>query len=128
MIILLLVGSDIHAILDARETIEIIETPIISEPIMKQPEQTNEDVTIPQLSTVMRVNKDAGKKVALTFDDGPTKFWTEKYLAVLNDYQVKATFFLIGEWVEQYPELVEMMVQLGHEIGGIPISIKILSK
>ncbi|XHS79115.1 polysaccharide deacetylase family protein [Burkholderiaceae bacterium UC74_6] len=44
--------------------------------------------------------------VALTFDDGPDPERTEQILAVLDHYQVPATFFFIGEKMEKYPELV----------------------
>ncbi|MES1226154.1 MAG: polysaccharide deacetylase family protein, partial [Bacteroidota bacterium] len=42
----------------------------------------------------------SSKSVALTFDDGPLPEMTERILAILNDYQVKATFFCIGHRVE----------------------------
>jgi peptidoglycan/xylan/chitin deacetylase (PgdA/CDA1 family) len=58
------------------------------------------------------------KVVALTFDDGPSEEWTPKILDVLNKYRVKATFFMIGEHVLQYPEIAKRVAQEGHEIGN----------
>ena len=56
--------------------------------------------------------------VALTFDDGPSKYWTEGLLDGLKERNVKATFFLIGANAEANPELVERMAAEGHLIGN----------
>lgn len=58
------------------------------------------------------------KKVAyLTFDDGPSVL-TEEYLRVLDEENVKATFFLIGQQVDgELVDVVKKQVQQGHEIG-----------
>lgn len=58
------------------------------------------------------------KVVALTFDDGPTSYATEKILAVLREKEVKATFFLIGAELAQYPEGGRLIYSAGHEIGN----------
>lgn len=55
--------------------------------------------------------------VALTFDDGPSPD-TMKILDVLRDENIKATFFLIGENVEKYPEIARKIAAEGHEIGN----------
>ena len=57
------------------------------------------------------------KYVALTFDDGPNPIYTEKLLDGLKQRKVKASFFLLGEEVEQYPDIVKRMHQEGHLIG-----------
>ncbi len=56
--------------------------------------------------------------VALTFDDGPSPVYTREILDLLHQYQAKATFFVLGEKVEQYPELVRAMIRDGHEVGN----------
>jgi peptidoglycan-N-acetylglucosamine deacetylase len=58
------------------------------------------------------------KTVVLTFDDGPNPRGeeTERLLAVLNKYQVKASFCVIGKNVEQYPELVRLIFADGHDL------------
>lgn len=59
----------------------------------------------------------SGKKVYLTFDDGPSPL-TEKYLNILKKHDAKATFFLIGQQIEgDMKEIVEREIQEGHEIG-----------
>jgi peptidoglycan/xylan/chitin deacetylase (PgdA/CDA1 family) len=56
-------------------------------------------------------------RVALTFDDGPTAL-TRDYLAVLERYGVRATFFLVGELCARHPELVLAIQRAGHELAG----------
>jgi peptidoglycan/xylan/chitin deacetylase (PgdA/CDA1 family) len=56
-------------------------------------------------------------KVALTFDDGPSR-WTPLVLDMLREYEMRATFFVIGERVREHPELVKRIVGEGHELGS----------
>ncbi len=58
------------------------------------------------------------KIVALTFDDGPHAEMTPRVLDVLRKYDVKATFFLVGNKVKQYPNIVKRMVAEGHTIAN----------
>ncbi|MES2160612.1 MAG: polysaccharide deacetylase family protein [Pseudomonadota bacterium] len=55
-------------------------------------------------------------RVALTFDDGPTAPGTDNILEVLKKYKVHATFFMIGEKAQQYPELVAKVRAAGHDV------------
>lgn len=68
------------------------------------------------------------KKVALTFDDGPHPVYTPQMLDVLKEKGVKATFFLLGEQVEKYPEIVKRMSEEGHLIGNHSYKHEQLSK
>lgn len=58
------------------------------------------------------------KELVLTFDDGPHPEFTPKVLAILEEYQVKATFFCIGKNIEKYPELTQEIDIKGHIIGN----------
>jgi peptidoglycan/xylan/chitin deacetylase (PgdA/CDA1 family) len=58
------------------------------------------------------------RKVALTFDDGPSPLWTEPLLEGLKERNVKATFFVTGENAEAYPEILQKMQAEGHLIGN----------
>lgn len=58
------------------------------------------------------------KIVALTFDDGPSPVWTPKILDELKKKDIKATFFMIGKHVQEYPEIARRVAQEGHEIGN----------
>ena len=55
---------------------------------------------------------------ALTYDDGPNDPWTGKLLELLARHSVRGTFFLIGRYVRQKPELVREIQAAGHLIGN----------
>ncbi|MEG6521859.1 polysaccharide deacetylase family protein [Desulfotomaculum sp. 1211_IL3151] len=56
-------------------------------------------------------------KVALTFDDGPDAYYTAQVLDILAHYNVKATFFLVGKYAENHPELIQRITAAGHSLG-----------
>lgn len=58
------------------------------------------------------------KRVALTFDDGPTPGDTEVILAILKDLNIPATFFLMGTDMHTYPKEAQMIAKAGHQIGN----------
>jgi peptidoglycan/xylan/chitin deacetylase (PgdA/CDA1 family) len=58
------------------------------------------------------------KKLALTYDDGPNDPHTLHLLEVLAKHKVRATFFLIGRYVKQRPEIAREIAQAGHAIGN----------
>lgn len=57
-------------------------------------------------------------RLAITFDDGPSSICTGRLLDGLKERQIKATFFLIGKYAEQNPELVKRIYEEGHLIGN----------
>ncbi len=59
-----------------------------------------------------------GLYIALTFDDGPHATLTPKLLDLLAAHHLKATFFVVGENAEQYPDILRRAVREGHEIGN----------
>ena len=67
------------------------------------------------------------KLIALTFDDGPSHN-TSRLLDILNKYQVKATFFLVGTNINNEKEVIKKMDKSGMEIGNHTYSHKILSR
>lgn len=64
------------------------------------------------------------KEVALTFDDGPNPYFTQKILNILDSFNVKATFFVIGKRCLEYPEILKEIKQRGHLIGNHTFSHK----
>lgn len=58
------------------------------------------------------------KKVAISFDDGPDPEWTPKILDILKQYNVKGTFFMIGEVAQDNISLIKRVYREGHEIGN----------
>ncbi|MGA3176830.1 MAG: polysaccharide deacetylase family protein [Candidatus Acidiferrum sp.] len=61
---------------------------------------------------------DAARKLALTFDDGPNPAVTPKLLELLARHNARATFFLVGKFVRQCPDLVKELAARGHNIGN----------
>jgi peptidoglycan/xylan/chitin deacetylase (PgdA/CDA1 family) len=59
-----------------------------------------------------------GPRVALTFDDGPDPEATPRLLRLLEERDVRATFFLIGERAARHPTLVRAIADAGHEVGN----------
>lgn len=57
-------------------------------------------------------------KIALTFDDGPNPFWMPKILNILDEYSIKANFFVLGKWAKVYSNLLKETFNRGHIIGN----------
>ena len=66
--------------------------------------------------TICRTN--SRRKLAITFDDGPNPAITPKLLDLLDRYEAKATFFVIGRFVRECPELVRETATRGHVVGN----------
>jgi peptidoglycan/xylan/chitin deacetylase (PgdA/CDA1 family) len=80
-----------------------------------------------QFPTVLRLligrnylwRKNSSEKVVyLTFDDGPVPEVTPQVLSVLDDFNIKATFFCVGDNVNKYPELYREILLKGHSVGN----------
>ncbi|MCL6589498.1 MAG: polysaccharide deacetylase family protein [Firmicutes bacterium] len=65
----------------------------------------------------IRKGNSAGKKICLTFDDGPDPAYTPRLLLVLEKAQIPAAFFFVGEKVQKAPDLVKKIAAAGHEVG-----------
>ena len=75
------------------------------------------------------IQEAGGKKIALTFDDGPHPYYTQQLLKGLKERNVKATFFITGQNVKAYPEIVKEIYAEGHLIGNHTYShIQLTSK
>ena len=66
--------------------------------------------------TTYRTN--SARKLALTFDDGPNPLVTPKLLDLLDQHRAKATFFVIGAYAREFPELVRELTTRGHVVGN----------
>lgn len=74
---------------------------------------TTAEITTKKIESIDNI-----KKVALTFDDGPSPKYTDTLLDGLATRGVKVTFFLIGEKAEEYPDIVKHIYNAGHLIGN----------
>lgn len=91
----------------------------------EQIEENKEEnkVRLPQLTEIGKekinnIYKSDEKIAYLTFDDGPSTKVTPQILKILDDYNIKATFFLLGKNVERYPELVKEEYEKGHYLAN----------
>lgn len=66
---------------------------------------------------LLRKARPGSKRVALTFDDGPDDM-TTRYLDLLDELDVPATFFVLGDYAAKHPELVREYVRRGHQVAG----------
>ena len=67
------------------------------------------------------------KQIALTYDDGPNDPHTLRLLEVLGRHNVRATFFMIGRYVRQRPDIVREVARAGHVIGNHTMTHPLLS-
>jgi peptidoglycan/xylan/chitin deacetylase (PgdA/CDA1 family) len=98
-----------------------------------KPESSEPKYTLSQLvrmySDVFYLGGSKGeRKVALTFDDGPDAKYTHQVLDVLKKYGISGTFFLVGNKVEDHPDVVQRIFMEGHTIGSHSWSHPDLSK
>lgn len=63
-------------------------------------------------------NRAAGRRIALTYDDGPNPVHTPTLLSLLDRFGARATFFSIGMWAEREPGLLREVHAAGHAIGN----------
>ncbi len=85
----------------------------------QQQQQQNAAQTVSQKPAITVAASSDGSRplVALTFDDGPGPY-TERLLNILKEQEVKATFFVLGNRVSSYPDLIKRMEAEGHTIGN----------
>lgn len=69
-----------------------------------------------RLVPIYCVDDKGAKKVALSFDAAWGNEDTEELIAILGKYKIKATFFVVGSWVDKYPESVKQLSDAGHDI------------
>ena len=85
-----------------------------------------EDPALSGSAAIWRVDGDrlvpaetqVGRRIALTFDDGPDPTWTPRIAAILTRFGAPATFFEVGEQVVRYPGVVAALRREGFELGN----------
>lgn len=86
--------------------------------IIEENEKLREENHMLRSSTIINHGNRDTNKVAITIDDGAGPVLINQTLAHLKDYDVKATFFPMGSWVEIYPEIWQQAIEEGHELGN----------
>jgi len=76
---------------------------------------------------LVSVGQQPGRRIALTFDDGPSPLWTPEILAYLHSHHLPATFFTIGSQATQYRGLIHQEAREGFEIGNHTLTHTALS-
>ncbi len=72
------------------------------------------DIEVSSLNDIALANKE----VVLSFDDGPVPGKTERILATLDEFGVKATFLMVGEMAQAHPDIAKKVLAQGHSIGS----------
>lgn len=101
--------------IEDNNTAQVITTPE-NEPKIEEKEYPV--ITEEGFQKIKEIYKSDYKRVFLTFDDGPSKTVTPHILEILENYNVKATFFVLGSRVEIYPELVKEEFEKGNYIAN----------
>ncbi|MDM5313844.1 polysaccharide deacetylase family protein [Peribacillus frigoritolerans] len=89
-------------------------------PQIKNPNQISpgQVINVPEKDGMIYMGSSSKKLIALTFDDGPEDIYTPKILEILKQKNVKATFFVTGEQVEYFPDMLKKIQAEGHVIGN----------
>lgn len=102
---------------------ELTNTSAEEEPVLLNSSaiETSEALNSAQVDTVLEKHEriiDSNKPmIALTFDDGPSKY-TEELLDILKENQSAATFFVLGLQVNKFKEVIPRMIQEGNQVGN----------
>lgn len=97
------------------EAQEMLHFEVAEEPTEPEAPDEMEDISEDTESEVLPSD---GKYVAVTFDDGPHPNVTGQILQTLKEFNAKATFFMLGNQVDYYPNIVQQIATEGHEIGN----------
>ena len=76
------------------------------------------DLLRPLMGKLLWRKNPSSKVIYITFDDGPVPEVTPLVLDLLDEYNLKATFFCVGENVEKYPEIYADVLKRGHKTGN----------
>ena len=111
-----MVGSDED---DKKENVDELEDDSESEQEEGIGENKNDEKAQEFIDKINNIyNGEEGKRVFLTFDDGPTQEVTPHILDILDKYNIKATFFVLGNRVEMNPDLLKREYESGHYIAN----------
>ena len=96
--------------------VELIEA--MAEPVAAMAAAPPDEVIAKLAGETIRSGAGVGKRIALTFDDGPHPALTPQFVALLREEEVPATFFMLGSMVEKNRAIARMVAEAGFEVGG----------
>lgn len=99
------------------EEIKLIEEEEARKIIQEEKRKREEQLKLEE-ERKLAEKKANGKIAYLTFDDGPSEKVTPEILDILSEYDIKATFFVVGNMAEKYPEILKRTYEEGHKIGN----------
>lgn len=115
--------NELQARVEEIKTVEEEEEPVVTivpEPIIEAPEAVSTEVKTDNVtleaSFSLKEEYEGKKKVYLTFDDGPSAY-TETILDILEQYDIKATFFVVGKNDEAAADRIKLIHEKGHTVG-----------
>ena len=103
-------------------------TPPIKQAVPRNPETAPKAVISKNTGISFSRVMVSGNYIAMTFDDGPHPKNTPRLLTMLRERNIKATFYVIGQSVDLYPQILRNTVAEGHEIGNHSHTHRLLSK
>ncbi|MCF6466785.1 polysaccharide deacetylase family protein [Clostridium sp. Cult2] len=118
-----------------RTASDVVEAGNISESILLMSEKSSVNIALQHEKQLIQAENDRiaeleerqqkelvpeenKKKAYLTFDDGPSEKVTPQILDILKEYDIKATFFVVGNFAEKHPHMIKRINQEGHAIGN----------
>ncbi|WP_163527572.1 polysaccharide deacetylase family protein [Halobacillus ihumii] len=102
-----------------KQVLKDILVPEYAQVVVQTQEENKAEASFPKIEkSDQSPERVEGKKVALTFDNGPHPKRTPLILDVLEKYDANATFFMIGKRVKHFPETAREVVKQGHMVGN----------
>ncbi len=94
----------------------LVSPPVTSEPVVTYQNIVSEVVSEPEALDDTFVDCTATPCVALTFDDGPGPY-TPQILDILDEFEARATFYVVGQQIASWPRMLPLVAEAGHDIG-----------
>lgn len=111
-------NKDSNASIKLKEHSDLDSRAKKSKDIEDNSKKINSDLTGVYVKYEDAFKKNGDKVAYLTFDDGPSNKVTPKVLKILDDYHIKATFFVIGDMAKENEDMIKKEYDKGHSIGN----------
>ncbi|GHO50912.1 polysaccharide deacetylase family protein [Ktedonospora formicarum] len=118
LVLIICLGAWASYVITYPDTVQKAGAQTASTPTPTPVEDKTKPISPKMKANVFSQGSDAVNEIALTFDDGPSPTYTAQILDILQRYQIKATFFCIGQQVQEFPALVQQEFQDGEIVGN----------